>query len=231
MSLPDLVIFDCDGVLIDSEMLSCKSLHAALGEYGVAATLEEIMRRCIGHSEAHTVADIQACYGVTLPPEYILRKRQLTAQVFEESLNAMAGVSEFVGKLPMKKCIASGSTIERLQHSLGLVGLWDIFTPHIFSATQVRNGKPAPDLFLFAAEQMGVDPKNCLVVEDSVAGVRAAKAAHMRVFGFTGGEHCDVEHEIRLLAEGAEAVYGHMDDIAKVLGLDRYDKKEVAHAY
>ena len=113
--------------------------------------------------------------------------------------------------------MASNSSLRRLRHSLNLVGLWDRFAPNIFSSEQVPNPKPAPDIYLFAAKQMETHPSACWVIEDSVLGVRAAKAANMRVFGFTGGSHCGLNHGDRLLKEGAEKVFKQMDQIAESL--------------
>ena len=217
MKQPDLVIFDCDGVLIDSEGWAHQALVEVLVEYGIYMTLEEALQRYVGISTASETADIISRYKVSLPPEYIEKKRARQKQLFEERLQPTPRIVEVIDVLQQKKCIASSSSPDRLKHSLSLVDLWDRFAPHIFSAAQVKNSKPAPDLFLFAAEQMGVHPSACLVIEDSVAGVRAAKAAQMRVYGFTGGSHCGAAHTDLLRKEGADAVFGHMDEIAEAL--------------
>lgn len=215
----DLVIFDCDGVLIDSEGLAMRVFVETLATYGICLTLEEAMKRYMGTSLASEMADIEARYRIKLAPDYAEKKRRKRMQLFETSLKAMPGILGLIDALSYKKCVASSGSPQTLHHSLGLVGLWDAFAPHIFSATQVKNGKPAPDLFLFAADQMGVSASNCLVVEDSVAGVQAAKAAKMRVFGFTGGEHCGPEHAEILRREGADQVFASMNQIAEALGL------------
>jgi beta-phosphoglucomutase-like phosphatase (HAD superfamily) len=132
-------------------------------------------------------------------------------------LQPTGGIFELINHLAIKKCVASSSSLGRLEHSLGLAGLWTYFAPHVFSAMQVKHPKPAPDLFLFAAQQMGVVPAECLVIEDSIAGVKAAKAAGMRVFGYIGGSHCNNEHGTTLMREGAEQVFAHMDQLAEVL--------------
>jgi HAD superfamily hydrolase (TIGR01509 family) len=181
MAYPELVIFDCDGVLIDSEGLAHQVLVDALAEQGILMTLEEALSKYMGRSEGHEHADVEAFYGIKLPVGFKDRKRQIREKLFEEQLVPIAGIVELIDGLKALTCVASGSSPERLQHSLGLVNLWDRFAPHIFSATQVEHGKPAPDLFLFAAQQMGVAPASCLVIEDSVAGVQAARAAGMKV--------------------------------------------------
>jgi len=171
----------------------------------------------VGRSEASEVADIKSRYNLELPPSYFEKKQRLRMKMFEDSLRPIEGIAALIDGLSFKKCVASGSSLDRLHHSLGLVGLWSKFAPHIFSATQVKHGKPAPDLFLYAAAQMGVSPSSCLVIEDSVAGVQAAKAAGMKVLGFTGGSHCDIGHGDVLCREGAVASYAHMSDLAKNL--------------
>ena len=213
----ELIIFDCDGVLIDSEGLAHQAWIEALAEYGIHITLEDALRRYAGVSTEDAAADIVLRYKIELPSDYLGKKRARLEQLFEDALQATPGIVGLLDSLEQNKCGASGSSPERLLHSLGLVNLWDRFAPHIFSATQVKNGKPAPDLFLFAAEQMGVHPSACLVIEDSVAGVRAAKAANMRVYGFTGGSHCDNAHGDLLRKEGADVVFGHMSEIAEAL--------------
>jgi HAD superfamily hydrolase (TIGR01509 family) len=217
MTAPDLVIFDCDGVLIDSEGLAHQALVETLGDYGLHITLEEALEKYAGVSTASETADLVARFKTNLPPEFKEKKTARRNQLFEQSLKSIPGICDFVDALSCKKCIASSSTQERLRHSLGLVGLWNRFAPHIFDAAMVNNGKPAPDLFLFAADQMGVPPSGCLVIEDSVAGVRAAKAANMRVFGFTGASHCGAGHADILRREGAEQVFVHMNEIAEAL--------------
>ena len=215
MSQPALIIFDCDGVLIDSEAIANKVLVDTLAEFGVHITRQEAIERYMGKSESYEYADIRARRGIELPPTFSERKRQLIEKLYEEELEAMNGISELLKILSVKKCIASSSSPVRLEHCLKLVGLWKHFAPHIFSATQVKYGKPAPDLFLFAAAQMQTNPADCLVIEDSPAGVQAAKAANMRVYGFTGGSHCDATHGERLLREGAEKIFNNMNDLAR----------------
>ena len=210
MTKPECVIFDCDGVLIDSEILTCRAWHETLAELGINMTLKEVMNKIIGRSEASNQADIEMAYQVAIPQEYIVKKRLLSNKYFENDLKAIPGIVDFIDAVPMKKCVASGSSPEHLRRALDMVGLSARFAPHIFSAAQVKNGKPAPDLFLFAAEQMGVAPSACFVIEDSIVGVRAAKAAAMKVYGFTGGGHCDDEQGDRLLREGADAVFDNM---------------------
>jgi HAD superfamily hydrolase (TIGR01509 family) len=210
----DLVIFDCDGVLIDSELLSVHADVACLAEYGIDLSADEIIERYTGTSGM--VADLEARYGRTLPG-FAERYRQLVRPMFEAELQAIHGVAEVIDSLNCKRCIASSSNPEGLRHTLSLVGLYDRFHPHIFSAAQVARGKPAPDLFLHAAERMGVPPQRCVVIEDSVPGVTAAVAAGMPAIGFTGGAHCRPGHEARLAEVGAALVIERMAQLTAAL--------------
>ena len=217
MTSPDLIIFDCDGVLIDSEGLAFQSFLEVVADCGVYMTVAEAVERYAGRSEAFALSDLESRHRVTFPSDFSEKNVARRTQLFAQKLKAMPGLFDLINALPHKKCVASSSSPERLSQTLGLVGLWDRFAPYIFSSTQVKNGKPAPDLFLFAAEQMGVPPSSCLVIEDSVPGVRAAQAAKMRVFGFTGGSHCGTGHADKLRREGAEQVFSDMSQITEAL--------------
>lgn len=145
--------------------------------------------------------------------------RAETRALFEAELQAIGGIADLLDRLLCRRCVASSSTPERLQHSLSLVGLYDRLAPHIFSATMVRNGKPAPDLFLHAAVEMGVPPSNCVVIEDSVPGVTAARAAGVPAIGFTGGSHARPDLARRLQDAGASAIAADMLEVAVLLGV------------
>jgi HAD superfamily hydrolase (TIGR01509 family) len=228
---PQLIIFDCDGVLIDSEWLALQALTEMLAENGVSLTLQEAFIRYAGKSAVSESGDLEKRYGVRLPPDFEHKKKVRRLQLFEERLERIPSISKLLYALQIKKCIASGSSPDRLRHSLSLVGLWDVFAPNIFSSAHVKNGKPAPDLFLLAAERMNTDPSECLVIEDSVAGVQAAKAAQMHIYGFTGGKHCDENHGERLLNEGAHRVFNHMDQIIDALHLNPMTNNEARNVY
>jgi len=207
---PELVVFDCDGVLIDSELIACGVDAACFTEAGLAISRDEIMARYVGISTATMIADIERRSGRTLPTDFpdLLQTRLRNA--FETELRAMPGVKAMLAPERFRRCVASSSSLDRIRHSLALTDLLDLFDPNIFSATQVAHGKPAPDLFLLAANRMGTQASACLVVEDSIAGVQAAVAAEMPVFGFTGGGHCGPTHGDRLLAAGAALVFEEM---------------------
>jgi HAD superfamily hydrolase (TIGR01509 family) len=213
----ELVIFDCDGVLIDSEAIACRADAACLAELGITITAEEIMQRYLGISAATMCRDIEQRYGIALPPDFVAVLHKRVAAVFDTELTAMAGVEHLLQTMQHRRCVASSSAPERLRHSLSVTGLLGYFKPHIFSATQVARGKPAPDLFLFAADEMQVSPASCIVVEDSVPGVQAAVAASMCAVGFTGGEHCRPGHAERLHTAGASAVAADMASLSALL--------------
>jgi HAD superfamily hydrolase (TIGR01509 family) len=217
MTDSDLLIFDCDGVLIDSEVLAIRADVACFAEHGVRISAEEIYTRYTGMSVAAMIADVQERFDVRLAESFSETLAARVRECFEAELEAIRGIDTLLDNLPGRRCVASSSTPSRLEHSLRLVGLHSRFAPHIFSATQVARGKPAPDLFLFAAAQMRCAPHRCIVIEDSVAGVMAAKAAGMTAMGFCGGSHCTSGHYARLLEAGADAVFDDLGGLASAL--------------
>jgi HAD superfamily hydrolase (TIGR01509 family) len=181
---PDLVIFDCDGVLIDSERIAVEVDLIVLKRAGLSMTKQEVVRRFLGRSTSVMEAAIEAHQGKPLEPEVKAEFEQLYVEAFERDLEPVPGIVDALARLDRPTCVASSSTPESLYRKLTRVGLYDHFAGRIFSAVEVRSGKPAPDLFLFAAERMGADPRRCVVVEDSLYGVQAARAAGMRVLAF-----------------------------------------------
>jgi HAD superfamily hydrolase (TIGR01509 family) len=216
-SAPALVIFDCDGVLIDSELIACRVDAECLAEAGFPETAESIQENYVGVSSRTMFEDIEKRHGRHLPDGFADRLKTRLDAAFERELKPIAGIVDLLESLGIEACVASSSDPARLRQTLGLTGLWPHFAPNVFSATMVRNGKPAPDLFFYAAERMGVAPRNCIVVEDSRAGVAAGIAAGMRVFGFTGGSHCRPDHGERLRQAGAHAVFSDMTALPALL--------------
>jgi HAD superfamily hydrolase (TIGR01509 family) len=214
-----LTIFDCDGVLIDSEPLSIRVEATCLADLGMAVTETEIAERYVGLSMAAMLADLEARFGRPLPEDFAETLRRRTAAAFEASLEVMPGVRDMLDAVGGRICVASSSAPDRLRLSLRVVGLLARFEPNVFSATEVARGKPAPDLFLFAADRMHVAPTRCVVIEDSVPGITAARAAGMTAIGFCGGGHCRPGHAGRLQAAGARAVFARMDELAEFLRL------------
>lgn len=183
----ELVIFDCDGVLVDSERIAVR-VHAALGaELGWPLTEGEVVERFLGRSHAAIRGQVAARVGEDIATIWSERFEQLHREAVDAGLTPVDGVPEALDALTLPTCVASSGSHDKMRHTLGRTGLHERFAGRIYSATQVSRGKPAPDLFLYAARQMGVDPAACAVVEDSRPGVQAARAAGMRVLGYAGG--------------------------------------------
>lgn len=184
-----LIIFDCDGILVDSESLSVDINRAMLREKGWSLSREEAIERFLGTSMAHVQKQLEVHTGRPVPDSWAADVHDRNEAAFEQHLRAIPHVREALRSLDdIPRCVASSSSPRRIQHSLELVDLWREFDPsRVFSASMVANGKPAPDLFLHAADSCKVTPDRCVVVEDSRFGVRAAVAAGMRVFGYAGG--------------------------------------------
>jgi HAD superfamily hydrolase (TIGR01509 family) len=211
----DLVIFDCDGVLVDSETLSCACLMGLLRRHGIAVELQGVFERFLGRSIA-AVADHFTALGRVMPAEFPAELRARVRASFAQSLQAMAGIESVLRTLDTAYCVASSSDLERVNFSLALTGLSARFAGRMFTAQMVQNGKPAPDLFLHAAASMAVEPGRTLVIEDSVSGVEAGKAAGMTVWGFVGGSHyAGRDGRALLAAAGADRVFDRMVDFRR----------------
>ena len=213
----DLVIFDCDGVLVDSEVISCRAHAETLTRHGYPITADQVFDRFLGRSMRKTTLEIEAELGRSLPEDFHTQVYAEIFRLFAASLEATPHIEETLAAITTPVCVASSGPPEKISTSLNHVGLYGRFAPHIFSAVQVSNGKPAPDLFLFAAEQMRTPPARCLVIEDSVAGVTGALAAGMLVFGYHGGSHCrpDTAHALR--AAGAAATFDDMRQVPDLM--------------
>lgn len=185
----DLVIFDCDGVLVDSERLAVRVEAELITELGWPLDEAAVLERFVGRSDAHMHEQVELQLGRPVP-DFLERYRERLHAAFDDELQAVEGVVGALDRLDERSvptCVASSGTHDKMARTLGRTGLLERFDGRIYSSTQVEHGKPAPDLFLFAAQQMGADPERCLVVEDSRAGVEAARAAGMRSLGFAGG--------------------------------------------
>ena len=185
----DLVIFDCDGVLIDSEGMSASVLINELSLQGLTVTLDYVREHFFGRSFPTVAQTIRDDFHVTLPEDFELRYRKSLLDRFEHELTPTRGVKTVLDRLGCAKCVATSSSPERVQRSLAITDLGKFFGPDVFTASQVTRGKPAPDLFLFAASTMGVAPERTLVIEDSAPGLEAATAAGMTVCYYAGGSH------------------------------------------
>lgn len=183
----DLVIFDCDGTLVDSEVLSIKVDQRVLSDHGWNLTLDDIVSRFMGRTSAHFTQELESFLGRGLPQNWELKYQPWYAEAFERELTPVAGLENALARILLPTCVASNSSHARLKKTLGITGLLPRFAGRIFSAEDVREGKPAPDLFLHTAQAMAVPPERCLVIEDSRFGVHAARTAGMRVLGYAGG--------------------------------------------
>jgi HAD superfamily hydrolase (TIGR01509 family) len=213
-----LIIFDCDGVVIDSMRLLTEVESEAYESVGINMSPKELALRFSGVGDFEVYRILAQETGRVIPPDMAARIERRKKEVFAERLKPVDGIREAVAAIETTpRCIASGTAVDLLHYSLRIAGLYDLFAPHIYSAEMVPRGKPCPDLFLHAANEMGYAPETCLVIEDGVAGVKAGRAAEMRVFGFTGGSHCDPEHADRLKAAGAELVFSNMRELPALI--------------
>jgi len=217
-SRPDLVIFDCDGVLVDSEAIANATLAAALTEWGCPITGPEARRRWVGRSMKTVGEDLKVELGEALPADWLEQIEARDYAIFRERLRAVPGAREAVLAVQaagIPTCVASSGSLDKMAVTLGVTGLAPLFTGRIFSSRQVARGKPSPDLFLFAAKQMGIDPAGCVVIEDSPAGVTGAVAAGMRVFGYVG----DPDTEAAAVETAGAVLFHDMADLPRALGL------------
>jgi HAD superfamily hydrolase (TIGR01509 family) len=212
----DLIIFDCDGVLVDSEVVGNRVYAEYLTAQGYPHSREECNAKYLGMSDAHVLKSFEA-NGDSLPATFLTDINQLVDDELSQCLEAIPGIEAVLGSIKLPYCVASSGTPRKIASSLTKVGLIDYFDGQLFSFEQVKNGKPAPDLFLFAADQMGVDPKQCLVVEDSRAGVQAGVSAGMTVVGFTGGSHIRSGYAEVLRGQGAHFILEDMRGLADLL--------------
>lgn len=211
------MIFDCDGVLVDSEPLAAAELEALFARLGVGMQAERIYRDFLGRSVQTIVDAVAREHALDLAPE-LPGFAQRLAMRFGRDLLPVPGMAQAIAALPGPRAVASSSAPERLELALSLTGLAPLFGPHVYSATQVRHGKPAPDLFLFAADRLGISPADCVVIEDSPAGIIAARAAGMRVVGFLGGAHAGPARLAERLSElRPDALIEHAADLPNTL--------------
>ncbi|MEA2882054.1 MAG: hypothetical protein QOH32_1310 [Bradyrhizobium sp.] len=213
----DLVIFDCDGVLVDSEVVSCRAHADMLTRYGYPITADQVLDLFLGVSDREARLAVEAETGRPLPADFEALMKQAALDSYADDLRPLPYMAETIAALDVPKCVASSGTPEKIRHGLTCAGLYDLLAPHIFSATQVMRGKPAPDLFLFAAEQMKVRPERCVVIEDSVPGVTGALAAGMTVLGFHGGSHCRPGYADRLREAGASVTFDDMRQLPRLI--------------
>ncbi len=205
-----MVIFDCNGVLVDSEPLATAIVSQEFIRAGFALTPDIVARYFAGRRQADMFAEVEIAAGRKLPAGFAATVAKATLHRFRAELRATAHAAHALSWLRGPKCVASSASIDRIRASLEVTDLIRFFEPNLFSANDVTNGKPAPDLFLHVAAKMRVRPADCLVLEDSTVGVSAAVAAGMTAIGFVGGSHAGTHLGKQLRDAGARVVISDM---------------------
>lgn len=217
----DAIIFDCDGVLVDSEVIAIAVEREHLSGWGLVYDNQTYITRFVGlhNRDYHAALRVDAGErGIRLPADFPDIIQAAIWARFEKELRAIEGALDLAAGFDGPVAVASSSEEGKLHRKLEMTGLAEAFGPHVYSADRVANGKPAPDLFLHAAHQLGKDPASCLVIEDSENGVKAGRAAGMTVWGFTGGAHAEAGLADRLSGAGAHAVAGSFAEIGRMIG-------------
>lgn len=213
-----LVIFDCDGTLMDSETIAAQVELEAMEPYGLKMTPQEFIARFAGTSSAHFKEVMEEELGRALPDDHEAKVKTAMKERLWREVKSVAGVHAMLDRLDQPRCVASNADAEKLKLELTRAELWDRFRPYVFSAQELKlPGKPDPALFLHAAKEFEVDPAACMVLEDSVPGITAAKAAGMRAIGFTGASHTWPGHADALTEAGAETVLNKMADVPELV--------------
>lgn len=213
---PDLVIFDLDGTLVDSELKSCQAMAEVFSDFGIPMTTQQVQDRFVGQQTRLSVRQVEAETGKVLGQPYMAALQARAGELLQ-GVKAFDGVVDYIESLGCPSVIATSALPSKYSIMLPSAGLTPYFEGRIFDATMVENGKPAPDIFLLAAEKVGVAPDTCLVFEDSVHGVTAAVAAGMQVVGFVGGGHCGAGHAQALRDAGAERVIASYHELLAAL--------------
>ncbi len=209
----DLVIFDCDGVLVDSEVITNRIFADMLNSLGANLTLDDMFVRFVGLPMSVCLDVARDLIGREHPPEFLAEYLDRTQRALMDELQPVPGIHSALARLTTPVSVVSSGDHQKMAMTLGLTGLLERFEGRRFSVTQVSRGKPAPDVFLFAAAQMGVPPHRTIVVEDTPVGVRAGKAAGMTTFGYAGRTPAE-----RLLDAGASTVFASMHMLPELLG-------------
>ncbi|MGX7875233.1 HAD family hydrolase [Mesorhizobium sp. ORM6] len=211
------IIFDCDGVLVDSEPLAARAYERVYEKHGMPGVHCGIIAQCVGMKQSDIIVRIKELTGHQFPAAADGDIWAETKVLFTEELKPTPGIVAFLETLEGDRCVASSSSVERINHSLAVTGLAHFFGDAIYSSSMVKNGKPAPDIFLFAAARMGANPADCVVIEDSPFGIQGAVAAGMTAIGYTGGGHTYAEHSARLTAAGADCVCADWHEVSRQL--------------
>ncbi len=219
-----LILFDCDGVLVDSEILASEATNKLVKEMGLDLSIEEFSSRFAGLNEDITFAAVAEELNIPVPENIVERCETAIDELLRQSLQEVNNVHAMLDRLDHPRCICSNSPTDRLEMSLKKTNLFDRFRPHIYSSLTVKDGnpKPAPDVFLHAAEELGVDPSDCIVVEDSAHGTQGGIAAGMKVIGFVGASHSYAGHAEQLMDAGAETTVNKLIDLPATIEALKY---------
>jgi len=211
------LIFDFDGVIADSEAIANTVLAETVTQLGHSTTLDQALARYSGRSWDEAVAEIEVAIGKPLPSDFSSQLKLATLDRFRTDLKEVSGATNFIKRFShIPRCIASSSSLDRLQLCLSVLALEAEFGSHVYSADMVARGKPHPDIFLFAADKLGVRPDECLVIEDSAGGIRAAVAAGMTAVGLCAAIHIREGHDLRLSDAGAVHLAHSWSDVERV---------------
>ena len=214
----ELIIFDCDGVLVDSEIIASEVLSNLLNECGYETSISKTRQHFMGLSINKIVTKVRN-EGISLPSTFKEDLFSRDQAAFEDKLRPIPNIKTALSLIKVPKCIASSGSMKKIQSNLELTNLTPYFMNKIFSVEMVKNSKPSPDLFLLAADSFGVEPKKCLVIEDSEVGVKAAKRANMNIFGFLGGRHCRFSDREKLLKAGADQIFDKMQNLPTMINM------------
>ena len=211
------LIFDFDGVIADSEALANTVLAEFITDLGHATNLEDALEHYSGRRWDDAIAAIESAVGKPLPGSFSDDLKLAILDRFRTDLTEVSGAGKFIQTFSdVPRCIASSSSIDRLQLCLSILNLTDKFGSNVFSADMVSRGKPHPDIFLLASDKLGVSPKSCLVIEDSISGIKAAVAAGMTAVGLCAASHIREGHQLKLREAGAVHLAKSWDEVAKI---------------
>ena len=211
------IIFDCDGVLVDSEIIASQVVLSMLKPYGFAMDIMEYAKTFAGKVEEDTVNIIKTEYHVPLPDNFLSQLRLQIEDGLDNKLKAISGAQQVIERIKIPKAVVSNSRLVRVIHSLKVAGLENIFEKNLFAAEMVEKPKPDPAVYLYAAQQLKVEPANCLVIEDSVSGATAASKAGMNVIGFLGASHIYDGHASKLKDAGVFTTVSDMKSLGNLL--------------
>lgn len=211
------VLFDCDGTLVNSEPICNRVISELLAEEGVLMSPHECMSTFMGHNIAYVVRWTQDHHKITLREDFADRVRPLVRRYCAHSLQEIPGAKQLLSRVSLPKAVVSNSTVDYLNFALGLTGLIDFLAPNVFSSHMVAHPKPAPDVYLHAADRMGFAPEDCLVLEDTVSGVTAAAGAGMRVAALASGEHATEDYSVKLMQAGATWIINALEAADEIL--------------